>query len=113
MVKVIVLLPRKAGMSPEAFRGHLEERHRPLVQQLPGLRRLVINYVQADPAGPPPPYDAIAEDWFDSLQAMQAAFASPQGQAVQQDGPNYLDLDRFQLLVVDEVEVPMAASTRM
>ena len=43
MVKVIVLLPRRTDMSPEAFGQHLRETHLPLVTKLPGLRRLVVN----------------------------------------------------------------------
>ena len=108
MIKAIVLLSRKEGMSPEEFRRYVEERHGPLVQQLPGLRRLVINYVHANPAGPAPAYDAVAEDWFDSLEAMQAAFGSSVGQAVQQDSHNFLDLSRMQILVAEEREVPIA-----
>jgi hypothetical protein len=39
---------------------------------------------------------------------MQLAFASPQGQAVAEDAPNFVDVSRIQTLVVeeDEVEVP-------
>jgi uncharacterized protein (TIGR02118 family) len=91
VVKVIVLLPRRADMSPEAFGQHLRETHLPLVTKLPGLRRLVVNWVLPDPNGSPPAYDAVAEDWFDDAAAMGAAFASPEGQAVAADVPNYLD----------------------
>ena len=78
-----------------------------MVARLPGLRRLVVNWVLPDPNGPPPAYDAVAEDWFDDAAAMGAAFASPEGQAVVADGPNYLDLSRFALLVVEEGNVPL------
>jgi uncharacterized protein (TIGR02118 family) len=78
-----------------------------MVARLPGLRRLVVNWVLPDPNGPPPSYDAVAEDWFDDAAAMGAAFASPEGQAVVADGPNYLDLSRFALLVVEEGNVPL------
>lgn len=107
MVKVIVLLPRRADMSPEAFGQHLRETHLPLVTRLPGLRRLVVNWVLPDPNGPPPAYDAVAEDWFDDPAAMGAALASPEGQAVAADVPNYLDPSRFALLVVEEEDVPL------
>jgi EthD domain len=52
MVKVIVLLPRRADMSPEAFKQHLRETHLPLVTRLPGLRRLILNWVLPDPNEP-------------------------------------------------------------
>ena len=107
MVKVIVLQPRRSDMSPEDFEQHLRETHLPLVTKLPGLRRLVVNRVLPDPNGPPPAYDVVAEDWFDDAAAMSAAFASPEGQAVAADVPNYLDLSRFALLVVEEQEVAL------
>jgi uncharacterized protein (TIGR02118 family) len=107
MVKVIVLLPRRSDMSPEDFEQHLRETHLPLVTKMPGLRRLVLNWALPDPNGPPPAYDAVAEDWFDDAAAMGAAFASSEGQAVAADVPNYLDLSRFALLVVEEEEVTL------
>ena len=106
-MKVILLLPRRADMSPEAFGQHLRETHLPLVTKLPGLRRLVVNWVLPDPNQPPPASDAVAEDWFDDVAAMGAAFASPEGQAVAADVPNFLDLSRFALLVVEEEDVPL------
>ena len=97
MVKVVVLLPRRGDMSPEAFQQHVRETHLPLVTELPGLGRLVVNWVLPDPNGPPPAYDAVAEDWFDDAAALGAALASPEGQAVAADTPNFLDLSRFAL----------------
>jgi uncharacterized protein (TIGR02118 family) len=107
VVKLIVLLPRREDMSPEEFERYAREQHLPILTKLPGLRRLVVNRVLPDPTGPPPAYDAIAEDWFDDLQALGAAFASPEGQAVAADAPNFLDMTRFQVMVVEEVEVPL------
>jgi uncharacterized protein (TIGR02118 family) len=53
----------------------------------------------------------VAEDWFDDLAAMGAAFDSPEGQAVIADAPNFLDMSRFQLLVVEEQDVPIPTAT--
>ena len=106
-MKVIVLLPRRAGMSPEAFKQHMRETHLPLVTKLPGLRRLILNWVLPDPNEPPPAYDAVAEDWFDDAAAMGAALASPEGQAVAADMPNFLDPSRSAFLVVEEEDVPL------
>ena len=55
----------------------------------------------ARPNGPPPAYDAVAEDWFDDLAAMGATFASPESQAVLADAPNFPDMTRFQVLAVE------------
>jgi uncharacterized protein (TIGR02118 family) len=109
VIKVVVLLLRRAGMSQEEFARYAKERHLPLVTRLPGLRRLVVGRVLPGPNGPPPAFDAVAEDWFDDPAALEAAFASPEGQAVVADAPNFLDMSRFQVLVVEEQEIPLAA----
>jgi uncharacterized protein (TIGR02118 family) len=107
MVKVIVLLPRRADLSPEAFQQHMHETHLPLVAKLPGLRRLVLNWVLPDPNQPPPAYDAVSEDWFEDAAALGAALASPEGQAVVADMPNFLDPSRSAFLVVEEEDIPL------
>ena len=109
MLKLMVLLPKRADLSSEAFDRYLRETHVPLVARLPGLRRLVLNRVLPDPGGAPPAYDAIAEDWFDSPEALQAALASPEGQAVNADAPNLFDLARMQFFVVQEEDVALPA----
>ena len=107
MVKVIVLLPRRGDMSREDFQQYLRETHLPLVTRLPGLRRLVVNWVLPDPNEPPPAYDAVSEDWFDDAAAMGAALASPEAQAVAADMPNFLDPSRSAFLVVEEEDIPL------
>jgi uncharacterized protein (TIGR02118 family) len=111
VIKVVILLSRRDGMSPEEFARHTRDQHLPLVAALPGLRRLVFNTVLPDPNGPAPTHDAIAEDWFDDAAAMAAAFASPAGQAVFADAPHFLDMSRVQLLVVEEEEIPLPAGS--
>ena len=107
MVKVIILLARRDDLSREDFTRYTRDQHLPLVAKLPGLRRLVVNHVLPDPNGPPPAYDAVAEDWFDDLAAMGAAFESPEGQAVIADASNFLDMSRLQILAVEEQEIPL------
>ena len=105
MLKLVVLLHRREGMSPEEFRRYWRESHAPLLLRLPGLRRLVFNYGLLDETGGAPAYDGISEDWFDNAEALQAAFASPAGQAVAADTPNVADPSHVRLLVVEEEEV--------
>jgi uncharacterized protein (TIGR02118 family) len=109
MVKVVLLLHRRADLSIDEFRHYWHQTHRPLLERLPGLRRLVLNDVLPSPEGAQPVCDGIAEDWFDSVESMQAAFASPEAQAITADVANFLDLSRFQILMVAEQEVPLAA----
>jgi uncharacterized protein (TIGR02118 family) len=109
MVKVVLLLHRRADLSIADFRRYWHQTHRPLLERLPGLQRLVLNDVLPGPDGSEPMCDGIAEDWFETLESMQAAFASPEAQAVTADVVNFLDLSRFQILMVAEQEVPLAA----
>jgi uncharacterized protein (TIGR02118 family) len=108
MIKVVVLLHRRPDLSVDQFRKYWHEAHRPLLERLPGLRRLVLNDVLPGPDGAQPACDGISEDWFDTVEAMQMAFASPEAQAVTADVVNFLDLSRFQMLMVAEEEVPLA-----
>ena len=54
------------------------------------------------PGGTAPAYDAVAGDWSGSPQAMQAALASPQGQAVCAGTPDFAGVDRVALLAVQD-----------
>jgi len=55
---------------------------------------------------------SVVDHWSSGYRAwgesMQAAFASPEAQAVSTDVVNFLDLSRFQMLTVTEQEVPLA-----
>jgi uncharacterized protein (TIGR02118 family) len=109
VVKAIVLLQRRSGMSRDDFERYTRETHLPLVVRVPGLRRLVVNWVLPDPNSPAPVYDAVAEDWVDDVQTMGKAFESPEGKAVADDAPNFLDLSNFRLLVTEVEDIPLPA----
>jgi uncharacterized protein (TIGR02118 family) len=81
MLKVMVLLAKRSGLSIAEFRRHWLEVHAPLVHALPGLRRYVQDHVVSNldiPAAVPlgVEIDGIAELWFDDEAAVQRAFAS-------------------------------------
>jgi len=107
MIKIMLLLHRRPDLSVEEFRRYWHTEHQALLMRLPGLRGLVLNDVLPGLDGAPGPCDGIAEDWFDSPEAMQMAFASVEGQAVAVDAPNFLDPTRLQILVVNEQGVPL------
>jgi len=107
MIKIMLLLHRRPDLSVEEFRRYWHTEHQALLMRLPGLRGLVLNDVLPGLDGAPGPCDGIAEDWFDSPEAMQMAFASVEGQAVAVDAPNFLDPTRLQILVVNEQDVPL------
>ncbi|WMT78024.1 EthD family reductase [Bradyrhizobium sp. Ash2021] len=87
MAKVLVLY--KTPTDPAAFDKYYAAIHIPLAKQIPGLKRYDVSTgVVRTPAGPSGVHLA-AELNFDSLDALAAGMASPQGQAAAADLPNF------------------------
>ena len=103
MLKFMVVLYRRADLSPAQFRHHLEKVHAPLARALPGLKKYKQNHVAADPTRKHPGWDAIVELYFESRDAMEAAWDSPQGKASDADLPLFTDSNRTTWSVVEEV----------
>jgi len=79
MSKLIVLYPPPTDASTFERRYHAE--HAPMVVgKIPGLKKFVAAQVVGTPSGRAP-YQRVAELYFDSMEALQAAMASPAGQA--------------------------------
>jgi uncharacterized protein (TIGR02118 family) len=104
MLKFMVVLYRRADLTREQFRHHLENIHGPLARNLPGLKGYKQNYVCKDPKRKPG-WDAIVELYFDSWESMESAWASPQGAASDADLPLFADMSRTTWSVVEEVTV--------
>lgn len=69
---------------PEEFDRHYREVHIPLARSLPGLRRYSLGR-DAVTVGGGDPCHLVAELEWDSMEDLQAAFASPEGQAAGAD----------------------------
>lgn len=68
---------------PEAFERHYREVHIPLALTLPGLRRYTVSRNQVAIRGEAP--YLVGELEWDDLDALRAAFASPEGRATAAD----------------------------
>ncbi len=80
MPKLIVLYPPPADVTTFERRYHSE--HAPMVtQRIPGLKTFLAAQVLGTAAGGAAPYQRVAELYFDSIKSLQAAMASPGGQA--------------------------------
>jgi len=87
MAELVVLY--KTPKDKAAFDKHYYETHIPLAKKIPGLRKYAVSQGPvATPAGPSPLHP-IAILTFDGVADIQAAFASPQGQAAAADLPNF------------------------
>jgi uncharacterized protein (TIGR02118 family) len=74
---------------PEAFEDYYAATHMPLVDKMPGVLRYEKAKVVGTPGGDKAPFQRIFEAWFDDEAALGAALASPEGQAVVADLPNF------------------------
>jgi uncharacterized protein (TIGR02118 family) len=91
MAQVIVLY--KTPKNPATFASEYDSVHIPLAKKLPGLRKYETSQGPvATPSGPSP-YRLIATLTFDNLAAIQAAFASPEGQAAAAHAATLSDLE--------------------
>jgi len=102
MIKLVILLARQAGLSEDAFHTRLADVHMPLVRRLPGLKRTALHRVLPGTNGQASDWDHIAEDWFESPKALEAALASPEGQALNADAASFLDLSKLQFVILEQ-----------
>ena len=86
MHRLLVLYPPPTD--PDHFRSYYEDTHLPLVAKFPGLRGYRYSFDVAAAEGKSP-YFCVFEADFDDAAALSAARASPEGQAVRADIPNY------------------------
>jgi uncharacterized protein (TIGR02118 family) len=85
MHKLVVTYPHP--VDPARFRAYYERTHIPLAAKLPGLVSLAYGYPEA--LGPGAAPFCVFEAMFADRAALDAALASPQGQVVAADVPNY------------------------
>jgi len=82
MVKLVALYRNPADV--ELFDKHYFDTHIPLIKKSPGLRRLEVTRISGAPIGETK-YHLMAEMYYDSLEQMNAANASPEGKAAARD----------------------------
>jgi len=99
MVKMVVLLVRAESLTYEEFLTHWEEKHVPLVEELPGVER----YVTSHPTDPEKSaYDGVAEVYFEEMADLGAAFDSEAGEALLADAEEFSDQDAGEVLYMEE-----------
>lgn len=111
MIKAIYLIRRKPGMSPEDFHRYWRDVHASIAARIPGLRRYVqchatdVGSGASNVGSGEPSYDGAAEVWFDDLDALRRAVASPEYAAAREDERRFIDLERTALLFTEEVPI--------
>jgi uncharacterized protein (TIGR02118 family) len=74
---------------PTAFERYYRGTHIPIAKTMPGLRSYTINTGPVSTPEGKAPYFLVATLEFDSMEAIGAAFASPEGRAAAGDVPNF------------------------
>ena len=102
MIKLVAVIRRRPDMTREECHRYWREVHAGIAKEMPGVRRYVINLAtRGAAAGEEPPFDGVAELWFDDVAAGEAAFASEAGRKTMQDLPNFTD-NRPEIIVAEE-----------
>jgi uncharacterized protein (TIGR02118 family) len=104
MVKAIYLIRRKPELSREDFHRYWRDVHGAIAARIPGLRRYVQCHAIARD-GDGETFDGAAEAWFDDMDAVRRAVASPEYAAARTDEARFIDLERTSLIFTEEVTV--------
>lgn len=102
MATLLVLY--KTPKDPAAFDRYYAEIHIPIAKKLPGLRTYRVSRGGVGTPAGPSDIHLVATLTFDSLAAIQAAFASPEGAVTGGDVPNFAT-GGADLLMFDDHEV--------
>ena len=119
MIKLVTLLPRKPGLSREAFLAHYETHHRKIGEKyLSGFavkyqRRYLQSAGFRGQEGATPPFDVLMEIWYpdqDTLGAALAVLSTDEAQAeIIADEERLFDRDLIRSYMVEEYESEMPA----
>jgi len=93
MIKAMICLTRREDMTREDFRDWWLGSHKDKAVKLPRLKRICFNLTVGDG-----PYDGVAEQWYDTLEDMEAAYQSDIGKEVAADSMKHVS-GRERLLV--------------
>ena len=107
MVKMIITIKRREGMTHDEFVRYQREVHRPLLMAIPEARRYIRRFVVSYPISAPgysgPDYDSVVEAWFDSMEDMDALYFSENFLSkVDPDHVNFMDLSAYGRIVAEE-----------
>lgn len=90
----------------EAFEKHYFETHIPLAKKMPGFRKYEVSHGPVSVLAGSSDVYLIGAVYFDDLEAMNRAFASPEGRAVAADRQVYApDVTGVQIFAFDTREV--------
>jgi uncharacterized protein (TIGR02118 family) len=102
MLKMMFMVRRRSDLDADTFSKYWRETHAPIAKMIPGLRKYIQHHAIPGPDGSIPPYDGIAEMWYDDAAALEQAMSTQEGQAAQADAEKCVDLERLLVISVDQ-----------
>ena len=105
VIKLICVVKRKPGMSPEEFHRYWREVHGPLIASTRSGSH-VVRYEQnprplssyaSDPGG----YDGVTIQWFESEASFRASLAEDDYRLIDEDLPKFLDVPSLVFLLTE------------
>jgi uncharacterized protein (TIGR02118 family) len=121
MLKVILCIQRRPGMTRAEFHAYWKDVHANVVKEVAaalGMRRNVHNRTMTTPLdaairqsrdASQEDFDGVAESWFDSLDALIAATSTEAGKRaakrLAEDEARFIDFSRSRVFFVEEAVV--------
>jgi len=116
VLKLMAMLKRKEGMSPEQFGKHWYEDHGPMAARvIPDtvrIRRYVQNHALRLKEDQEPCFDGLVEfclEGMGSLDAWMAFYASEEGKIIRDDEVRFIDMSKMIVLLLEERVIPQMA----
>jgi uncharacterized protein (TIGR02118 family) len=118
MLKIIICIKRRPEMTREAFHAYWKDTHASVVREVAGplgMRRNVHNRtittrldqaIRNGRGASQEDFDGVAESWFDSLEALNAATSTDEGRRaarrLAEDEERFIDFTQSRIFFVDE-----------
>jgi len=107
MVKELLLIKRKEGLTMKQFRRHYEEVHAPLILKLcPTVKKYARNYIVNTLGTEGPDFDCITEVWYSDMEGFKAlgrVYMSEAGKAIRDSEESFMDSKLAVFLVEEKV----------
>jgi len=103
-IKTVDLVTRKAGMPIDDFFKYWREDHGPLVAASPVVRRYVQSHTRRAiyDTGRTPAYDGAAMIWFDDMETLRAAAATPEFERMRDDVAKFVAREKSPFVLAAE-----------
>jgi uncharacterized protein (TIGR02118 family) len=102
--KLIFICYKRPELSAQEFAAQWDsQEHNALVEQIPGLVKVVHNYV--GPSDAPDAPDGLGELWFETDDALEKAANSPEMGAAAESAGQFLDMERTYAVPATEATI--------